>query len=41
MTANLAMTANFTQNAVDPTQYTLTVSAGTGGSISSVGGTHD
>ena len=41
MTANIALTANFTQNAIDPTQYTLTVSAGTGGSVSSVGGTYD
>ena len=41
MTANLSLKANFTQNAVDPIQYTLTVSAGTGGSVSSSGGTYD
>ena len=41
MTANLALIANFTQNPVDATQYILTVSAETGGSVSSTGGLYD
>ena len=41
MIANLTLTANFTQNPVDPTPYTLTVSAGTGGSVSTAGGTYE
>ena len=41
MIANLTLTANFTQNPVDTTQYTLTVSAGTGGSVSTAGGTYE
>jgi len=41
MTDNLALTANFTQDAVDPSQYTLTVTAGDGGSVSNNGGTYD
>lgn len=41
MTANLALIANFTQNPVDAKHYTLTVSAGTGGSVSTAGGTYE